>query len=461
MKRTKWKTLLFVGALSLCLSNTPNTKAFAAEADDTLRGATPISFNVQKSGFLKDGADKDYYKVVLPKNGKLSVFMENDGESKKVQILRNDGVVYTELGTDPEKLGQATASVGLPKGTYYIFVGDYSGYDVPYKLKATFTPSENFEKEKNESLREANSIPLNTKISGQLQFGDDKDYFKFTLPKAGNVTLSVNNGGGSEKTGYLLLSNGYEVTTVQTDPDFPGSRSNEVGLPAGTYYVKLGDYGDYFVNYDFTVKYVQSDFYEKELNDSFSKANPVGLNTKYYGTLQGGSDHDYYSLKITKKDTVTVSMPNSGSDNQFMIKNSKGSVLAQNNTDSSKKGDSSVKATLNPGTYYIHIGDYAGYNQRYSFSVRSSIQALTTKQVSIKNYKGKSDVVTVSGAKSGDLVKIYDKSNKLLSSKKADKAGKAVFSFKQLGSKGGYIYVSLTKPNRLESAKTKVSFNKE
>lgn len=461
MKRTKWKTLLFAGALSLCLSNVPNSKAFAAEADDTMRGATPISFNVQESGILIDGNDKDYYKVVLPKNGKLSVYMENDGESKKVQILRNDGTVFTELNTDSDKLGQATANVGLAKGTYYIYVGDYSGYDVPYKLKATFTPSETIEKEKNETLREANSIPLNTKISGQLQYGNDKDYFKFTLPKAGNVTLSMNNAGEYSKKGYLLMSNNYAVTQVGTNPDFPGSVSNQVGLPAGTYYVKIADYDGYFVPYDFTVKYVQSDFYEKELNDSFSKANPVGVNTKYYGTLQGGSDDDYYSLKLTKKDTVTVSMPNSGSDNDFYLKNSKGTILKQHRTDSSIKGERSVKATLNPGTYYIHIGNYDGYDQRYSFSVRSSIQALSTKQVSIKNYKGKSDLVTVSGAKSGDLVKIYDKSNKLLSSKKADKSGKAVFSFKQLGSKGGYIYVSLTKPNRLESAKTKVSFNKE
>ncbi|MCM3391508.1 MULTISPECIES: hypothetical protein [Cytobacillus] len=74
-----------------------------------------------------------------------------------------------------------------------------------------------------------------------------------------------------------------------------GDASRAVGLPAGTYYIKIENYsGAIGVNYEFKVQYTQSNYYEKEFNDSLTAANAIELNKVYAGMLRRYDDKDFY-----------------------------------------------------------------------------------------------------------------------------------------------------------------------
>lgn len=99
------------------------------------------------------------------------------------------------------------------------------------------------------------------------------------------------------------------------------------------------------------------------------------------------------------------------------------------------------------------------------YSVIDSFQpskALTKSQVKIKNNKNKADTVSVKGIAKGDIIKVYKASTgKALWTTKKATGSTTSMAIKQLGKKGGKVYISVIHPNKDESSRLKVAFAKE
>ncbi|WP_342493210.1 hypothetical protein [Bacillus sp. FSL W7-1346] len=87
--------------------------------------------------------------------------------------------------------------------------------------------------------------------------------------------------------------------------------------------------------------------------------------------------------------------------------------------------------------------------------------ALKGNQINIVNNKNKNDVITVSQLAKQDLVKIYNQSGKLIGQSTVSKGKVVKVTIKQLGAKGGKIYVTVTGKGMSESSKTVKSFKAE
>ena len=100
-----------------------------------------------------------------------------------------------------------------------------------------------------------------------------KDWFKFTIGSNGYISSTLNheyiNSNFTYWELYLYKQDGSEMYTMGVNGDITSQRSCRVGLPAGTYYVKVKD-GFYHsnVNYNLRVNYVAADFWEREDNDN-------------------------------------------------------------------------------------------------------------------------------------------------------------------------------------------------
>ena len=73
--------------------------------------------------------------------------------------------------------------------------------------------------------------------------------------------------------------------------------SNQIGLTAGTYYLKI--YNDWYcdLEYGLKINYNASGVWEKEFNEDYLTATPINLNTTYYGSIQTDrSDADWYKF---------------------------------------------------------------------------------------------------------------------------------------------------------------------
>lgn len=95
-----------------------------------------------------------------------------------------------------------------------------------------------------------------------------------------------------------------------------------------------------------------------------------------------------------------------------------------------------------------------------AFKAEPVSKAIAKANVTVKNNKGKNDVVTIKGTAKGEKVRVYDAKGKTLKTVTATSKTTKV-SIKQLGEKAGNIQVARMQVGKHMSAKTTVNFSKE
>ncbi|SHP77152.1 Bacterial pre-peptidase C-terminal domain [Mycobacteroides abscessus subsp. abscessus] len=444
---------------------------YETEANDSLSTADTILVNKLYNGNLSDYYDEDFYKFTLTKPGKVTLSMkQQSGVTWYAHIQDTKGNIYESFYSDSSEMviGNATADVGLPAGTYYVKI-DYSSSaeNVPYQFQIKYLENSTYEKEFNDTLSTSNTIKVNTTYKGHLNDNYDQDFSKFTLSKAGNVKLAIKQKAGATWYAHIQDSKGNTYDYVYTDGSelVLGYAYIEVGLPAGTYYIKISGY-DEDEQYEFKVNYTESSYYEKEFNNSLSVANLISLNKTYKGVIQN-NDKDFYKVTVPIDGVVNVSLSQSpGRYWYYQILDSTGKVISYKYTDSSDlvSGNANIRVSLKKGTYYIQVsGSYNTEGTPYSLMAYMKSPTLTATLVKVvNNNTGVNDTVSVSGISKGDVIKVYNQSSggTLLGSVTSTSTSAKV-SIKQLGIRSGKVYVTVTKKYMLESARAAVSFNGE
>lgn len=95
-----------------------------------------------------------------------------------------------------------------------------------------------------------------------------------------------------------------------------------------------------------------------------------------------------------------------------------------------------------------------------AFKAEPVAKAVAKTQISVKNNKGKADVVTVKGTAKGQKIRVYNEAGKSLKTVIATSKTTKI-SIKQLGEKAGKISVARIQDGKHISAKTTVKFSKE
>ena len=226
------------------------------------------------------------------------------------------------------------------------------------------------EMEDNGSIEEATEIDCGSEVEGNISDEDDLDYYKFTISAPGKVTITFQHENlmdterfwvakiYDEKTNSLLQLDSYGIDITK--------ESAEVGLAAGTYYVKINsddaEYSGYYYNastYRFVVNYESSDIWEIEPNDDYSNATTINVNETYYGVNQFEKEKDYYMFSIPEPGKVNISFqhPNLMSDEKYWairlydVKTKELACLESKGVDT----NSSVDVGLPAGNYYVCI----------------------------------------------------------------------------------------------------------
>jgi len=432
------------------------------QPDDTVQGS------------FGDQWDRKYYQLTTTSNGNLKISMGNNTYSGWEAILYDSAGnelnrLYTEDGS--YALGKTEIETGISKGTYYIEVVHNSGnYNTKFDLSVDFTASEFYEKEVNDSLEKANAVALNKTYKGNIQYSYyDPDFYKFTLVNDGNVTVSLPRKTNSSWEVTILNEFGeeYEYFHTSYSSTALGNELRSVGLPKGTYYLKIDDYSSSeSVPYEFTVGFVKSDYYEKEFNDSFEAADSIKLNQYYNGVIQSYYDEDFYKMTLPSSMSVNILFKKMYQKSwDVTVLDSYGNEVDYFYTDynQSASGYQKEGLTLKAGTYYIQVGSGSAEDAPYQFMIEARTAAPSVGNVKIENYKGKSDKITVNKLSKGDVVKIYNAASggKIIATSPAVTSTSAAVYVKQLSEKAGTVYVTVTRPGYKESSRTKVSYKGE
>ncbi len=253
---------VFDASLEYSLSYTvDDVKYCEIETNDTYTTATSMEYatdNVAKNAkkyyaTISTAADKDVYKLTVPKEGYVFFYVENDkndGGKYNVELktYTNSGVkpVETTLGAmtvAAEDSLKASSCVGVLAGDYYFVV---NGVDSTggYRIFATFVEYKDIEHEFNGSIDYASSVDFNKSIEASIFDEKDNDYFKFVVTE-NNPTFKINVAASTGNTaagqweakivnaeGELVAGSSFTATATTA-----GSYEITQELPAGDYYL--------------------------------------------------------------------------------------------------------------------------------------------------------------------------------------------------------------------------------
>lgn len=236
------------------------------------------------------------------------------------------------------------------------------------------------EEPKGSSLISPVNISVNQWVNGYTVDRYSMDYYRFTLSQPGVVSFSFRHTR-EDSSLYWYVSLGYESNGnfhAYTDQrillrNVAEVTSYKVGLPAGTYYIKVNPnygYGSVPEGRSYSVKanYMASSQWETEPNDfMITTADPIQAGRTYYGSTLDRYDLDYFRFTVPQRSTVTLTFDhNRASENRYWYvsigydNNGTFSSITGQKITLDSAASTTLSATLSAGTYYIKVDPYYG-----------------------------------------------------------------------------------------------------
>ncbi|MFF3102040.1 hypothetical protein [Viridibacillus arvi] len=350
-------------------------------------------------------------------------------------------------------------------------------------------------KTKAATTTEVDTVTLTNDKSKTLdrKFNMGTDIIKVTVPADGLLTMKLNDP--KEREIALLLVNEFDTSQLEDIKEFdlsaleklestfndvelfgyainseltwydPSMHSISVGLKKGTYYL-LAYKLDFGKNKGYSTKlsFKAGSNYEKESNNSASKATPINLNKTYNASFNLIDEDDYYKVTVPQAGFLKVyaDQKHSTKFKMKVLDDKKKAVKGLKVTKDKRKYTGSVY--LPKGTYYVKVSAdmMDSLYDSVSYTLKTSVKSTKLKSSAVKviNKKGtKNDKVLVSNLKAGTTVKVYaDASKKKLVASAVSTTDKATMKLKTLSSKGGKLYITVKKPSISESIVLKVNY---
>ena len=371
--------LVFVLSFAVCAAN-------ESEPNNSIPEANLISTNGTVYGNISVSGDEDYYQLNLSSSGRLTIKINSFMKYYCAFIYDDDGerLWYTDdngwVSTTQKR--SDTYTLDLEEGTYYLKINGYRRNDWDastgsYNFSVSFAASGANIAEPNNSIAEAKEISFNLTVKGQIAINDKDDYYAFTLPSSGRITLKVNsfmqyycaviyNTDGDKL--WHTDDNGWISTTKKRSDTYT------LDLEKGTYYLKIDGYryststwDTSTGNYNFNLKFAASGANIAEPNNNIAEAKRIKIGSTVKGQIAINDRDDYYVFTISSSGRITFKF------NSFMqyycaiIYNTDGDTLwyTDNNgwISTTQKRSDTYTIDLEKGTYYLKIDGY-----RYSTS---------------------------------------------------------------------------------------------
>lgn len=358
------------------------------DGNDSYDTATYLDVNGSYSDVLSDSNDVDFYMLNPDSNGKLSIHFEHTyGDSSDgwevITYKYHDGE-YLELSDTVIQLNDneniELPFIGVQQGSkYYIKVKKYYGDAVnkKYTIRTIFTGSEQYEKEENNSYTSATEMGMNLSYTGTLNSKSDVDIYRIVSTGDGKIALTFEHTYAEDSSGWNVIIYRYANGEYQElSNEIIEQKDGEVyqlpyigAVSNGIYYVKITHYYWDEIGKEYALRntFLQSDYYEKEENDSYETATNLQIGKLYNGTLNGNNDKDFWKITATKKGYIKLSFGHEYVDNDngwsiyvYQYTNGEYKELSSQAIELKDKKSLQLKgiSTQAGGIYYVKITRY-------------------------------------------------------------------------------------------------------
>ncbi|NGZ28354.1 MAG: hypothetical protein G8345_15875, partial [Magnetococcales bacterium] len=306
----------------------------------------------------------DYYRFTLGATSFVNILLDDLSANADVQLLSGSGSILAFPGL--ADTASETLSQQLAAGTYFVRVLQNVG-DTTYSLTLSAASqnavgSGTVSDDTSDDATSLGSINSGQEVAGWVGNSDTVDYFRFVMPAAGQVAVSL-TGLAADADLEVLDGNGTDVLSLSSNG---GNSEEEISLDLedGTYFIRVTQYmGD--TNYNLRLSGSLADNSE-DVDSAISLGSLSGIQY-LQGWVGEGDDSDYYSFSLTSDSTFSLYMSGMTGDADVYVLNSNNSVVASSTLGGSL--DETVGGTLVAGTYYIRVEQFSGetnYNLQIS-----------------------------------------------------------------------------------------------
>ena len=269
--------------------------------------AKTFSVNTTYSTNLTKWGEEKYFKFYVANAGTIALSFKHDFVDSSDYYWR--ATIYADGNHEQlasyrfqgEKVLYTENKCGVSPGYYYLKISDSSCFsDAKFQFRINYNQVDNWEKELNNDYKTANIIKVNTQYYGSVQNEDDKDWYKVQVPGNGSFSINFTHNYTESAWWDVCL---YNDQLEELEEDDIGGRqtvfnSEKCGVTPGVYYLKVYSYSNFDAAYGLKIDFTASEMWEKEPNNDYSKATPISMNAAYYGSLQQGTDTDWYKVEI-------------------------------------------------------------------------------------------------------------------------------------------------------------------
>lgn len=273
----------------------------------------------------------------------------------------------------------------------------------------------------NDSFASATSINVNSTVTDKMAYASSTDYnyYKFTIASPGYVNLNFSHAEEeSSAVGWdihLYNANKEEMKTISSQRSVGNVKSNNIGLPAGTYYVQVENSyrSESTINYQLRVNYVANKSWETEFNDGFVTADTLAVNQTVYGSMMydSSTDYDYYKITLTRPGFVNMSFSHAEEESSAVgwdvhLYNANREEIK---TISSKRSESFIRSNnigLLAGTYYVAVENSYRSESTIDYQLRVNWTASNSWETEYNDGFLTADVMTINQPIYGSMM--YD-----------------------------------------------------
>ena len=227
------------------------------------------------------------------------------------------------------------------------------------------------------SISDATSISTGTNYSGSITSSNSANYYRFTIPSSGRITLTAT---ARMPWGYYYIydNSGNQVWTTSQYWNSTTeliSTSETIDLTKGMYYFAVAsnsDTGSYSFKLDFDSAYESFSETEAENNNTINSASLINVNTKYNGQIACNDEKDFYKFTLSSSGRITISAAAKMNWIYYYIYNNSGKQLWYINprwNETTETIATNEIIDLTAGTYYFAASKEGSYTGNYSFKL--------------------------------------------------------------------------------------------
>ena len=360
-----------------------------AGENDSADNAIQISTNRTYRDNCVSSSDDNWYQFTISGSSAVSLsfgkeYDSNTSHSWAVRLYDSSQkeMMYRRFYCGTEMM-ETTCKVGVPAGTYYLRVEPYIWTDVAYKFQINSTGSGAWETEFNDSVDTADSLNTGSTCYGSSRENNDEDYYKVSIAQSGYVSLSFGkeyDSNTSHSWAVRLYDSAHKEMLYRRF--YCGNETTEttckVGVPAGTYYVRVSPYIWTDVTYNLKVNYTSGSSWESEFNNTPDTADSLNTGSICYGSSMENDDEDYYKISIEQAGYVSLSFGkeyDSNTSHSWAVRlydSTHKEMLYRRFYCGNETTETTCKIGVSAGTYYIRVSPYIWTDVTYNLTVNYS-----------------------------------------------------------------------------------------